>query len=104
MTPHDERRIRGRDHHPLGIGLSRGQAVHLISEFHRVLKPDGQISMWELINRFSCPEPPRLFHSYNMTPAKSGTVTTFVSLPNPGWSTFAKRALTTMRLANIMDE
>lgn len=37
-------------------------------EFHRVLRPDGRMSLFEPINRFAFPEPPHLFAGYDMTP------------------------------------
>lgn len=36
-------------------------------EFHRVLKPGGRLSIFEPINRFRKPEPPRLFFGYEVT-------------------------------------
>jgi arsenite methyltransferase len=38
------------------------------NEFHRVLKPGGQLSIFEPINRFAFPEPPDRFASYDVTP------------------------------------
>src|SRR5688500_413147 len=38
------------------------------NEFHRVLKPDGQLSIFEPINRFAFPEPPDRFEGYDITP------------------------------------
>jgi len=38
------------------------------NEFHRVLKPGGQLSIFEPINRFAFPEPPNRFGSYDVTP------------------------------------
>ena len=37
-------------------------------EFHRVLKPNGRLSIFEPINRFGWPEPPHLFWGYDVTP------------------------------------
>ncbi|HEY0736285.1 MAG TPA: methyltransferase domain-containing protein [Herpetosiphonaceae bacterium] len=37
-------------------------------EFYRVLKPQGRLSIFEPINRFAAPEPPHLFHGYDVTP------------------------------------
>ena len=37
-------------------------------EFHRVLKPEGQLSIFEPINRFAYPEPPDQFAGYNVAP------------------------------------
>jgi len=37
-------------------------------EFHRVLKPGGQLSIFEPINRFAFPEPPGRFAGYDVTP------------------------------------
>src|SRR5688572_7961457 len=37
-------------------------------EFHRVLKPGGQLSIFEPINRFAFPEPPHRFEGYDITP------------------------------------
>jgi arsenite methyltransferase len=37
-------------------------------EFHRVLKPGGELSIFEPINRFAFPEPPDRFEGYNVTP------------------------------------
>lgn len=37
-------------------------------EFYRVLKPRGRLSIFEPINRFASPEPPHLFHGYDVTP------------------------------------
>jgi arsenite methyltransferase len=37
-------------------------------EFFRVLKPQGRLSIFEPINRFSWPEPPHLFNGYDVTP------------------------------------
>ena len=37
-------------------------------EFHRVLKPGGQLSIFEPINRFAFPEPPDRFEGYDVTP------------------------------------
>ena len=37
-------------------------------EFYRVLKPDGVLSLFEPINRFAYPEPPRRFCGYDVTP------------------------------------
>lgn len=37
-------------------------------EFHRVLKPGGQLSIFEPINRFGFPEPPGRFGGYDVTP------------------------------------
>lgn len=38
------------------------------NEFHRVLKPSGQLSIFEPINRFAFPEPPDRFAGYDVTP------------------------------------
>lgn len=38
------------------------------NEFHRVLKPEGRLSIFEPINRFAYPEPPHLFSGYDVTP------------------------------------
>ena len=38
------------------------------NEFHRVLKPGGQLSIFEPINRFAFPEPPGRFAGYDVTP------------------------------------
>ena len=38
------------------------------NEFHRVLKPGGQLSIFEAINRFAFPEPPDRFEGYDITP------------------------------------
>jgi len=38
------------------------------AEFFRVLKPKGRLSIFEPINRFCWPEPPRLFRGYDVTP------------------------------------
>ena len=38
------------------------------SEFHRVLRPGGRLSLFEPINRFSSPEPPGRFHGYDVAP------------------------------------
>lgn len=37
-------------------------------EFYRVLKPGGQLSIFEPINRFAFPEPPGRFAGYDVTP------------------------------------
>jgi ubiquinone/menaquinone biosynthesis C-methylase UbiE len=37
-------------------------------EFYRVLKPGGQLSIFEPINRFAFPENPDRFEGYNITP------------------------------------
>lgn len=37
-------------------------------EFYRVLKPGGRVSIFEPINRFAAPEPPHVFHGYDVTP------------------------------------
>ena len=37
-------------------------------EFYRVLKPDGQLSIFEPINRFAYPEPSDQFAGYNVAP------------------------------------
>ena len=42
---------------------AKQQAFH---EFYRVLKPDGRISLFEPINRFSYPEPPDVFWGYDV--------------------------------------
>lgn len=38
------------------------------NEFHRVLKPGGQLSIFEPINRFAFPEQPDRFAGYDVTP------------------------------------
>ncbi len=38
------------------------------SEFHRVLKPGGRVSIFEPINRFAFPEPQGYFLGYNVKP------------------------------------
>ncbi|MGZ9225859.1 MAG: class I SAM-dependent methyltransferase [Anaerolineales bacterium] len=38
------------------------------NEFQRVLKPGGQLSIFEPINRFAFPEPPDRFEGYDVTP------------------------------------
>jgi SAM-dependent methyltransferase len=38
------------------------------NEFHRVLKPGGQLSIFEPINRFGFPEPPDRFGGHDVTP------------------------------------
>ena len=38
------------------------------NEFHRVLRPGGQLSIFEPINRFAFPEPPGRFSGYDVTP------------------------------------
>jgi len=40
-------------------------------EFHRVLKPGGQLSIFEPINRFAYPEPVDRFAGYDVTPISS---------------------------------
>ena len=40
-------------------------------EFHRVLKPGGQLSIFEPINRFAYPEPEDRFSGYDVTPISS---------------------------------
>ena len=37
-------------------------------EFYRVLRPGGQLSIFEPINRFAFPEPPNRFGGYDVTP------------------------------------
>lgn len=37
-------------------------------EFHRVLKPNGALSIFEPINRFAYPEPPQRFCGYDLMP------------------------------------
>ena len=37
-------------------------------EFYRVLRPGGQLSIFEPINRFAFPEPPNQFGGYDVTP------------------------------------
>jgi ubiquinone/menaquinone biosynthesis C-methylase UbiE len=44
---------------------TKGQAF---KEFYRVLKPSGQLSIFEPINRFAFPEPPGRFAGYDVTP------------------------------------
>jgi ubiquinone/menaquinone biosynthesis C-methylase UbiE len=44
---------------------AKGQAF---KEFHRVLMPGGQLSIFEPINRFAFPEPPDRFAGYDITP------------------------------------
>jgi len=39
-----------------------------IQEFHRVLKPDGRLSVFEPINRFGEPQPAHLFWGFDVTP------------------------------------
>lgn len=38
------------------------------TEFQRVLKPGGRLSIFEPINRFAFPEPPHIFMGYDVTP------------------------------------
>jgi arsenite methyltransferase len=38
------------------------------SEFYRILKPKGRLSIFEPINRFARPEPPHLFDGYKIMP------------------------------------
>jgi ubiquinone/menaquinone biosynthesis C-methylase UbiE len=38
------------------------------NQFHRVLKPGGQLSIFEPVNRFAFPEPPDRFAGYDVTP------------------------------------
>ena len=38
------------------------------SEFHRVLKPNGRLSIFEPINRFTHPEPENIYGGYDVTP------------------------------------
>jgi ubiquinone/menaquinone biosynthesis C-methylase UbiE len=38
------------------------------SEFHRVLKPNGRLSIFEPINRFHHPEPENIFAGYDVSP------------------------------------
>ncbi|HEX6109813.1 MAG TPA: methyltransferase domain-containing protein [Ktedonobacteraceae bacterium] len=44
---------------------AKQQALH---EFYRVLKPGGRLSIFEPINRFCFPEPPKMFLGYDVTP------------------------------------
>jgi arsenite methyltransferase len=44
---------------------AKQQAFH---EFFRVLRPGGRLSIFEPINRFCYPEPPRMFLGYDVTP------------------------------------
>ncbi len=44
---------------------AKQQAFH---EFHRVLKAEGRLSLFEPINRFGHPEPPNIFWGYDVTP------------------------------------
>jgi arsenite methyltransferase len=41
------------------------------TEFYRVLKPSGRLSIFEPINRFAHPEPPHLFDGYDVTPVRA---------------------------------
>ena len=41
--------------------------------FYRVLKPNGRLSIFEPINRFTYPEPPHRFFGYEVTPVMSLT-------------------------------
>lgn len=43
------------------------------SEFFRVLKAKGRLSIFEPINRFTFPEPPHLFIGYEVTPVRAIT-------------------------------
>jgi arsenite methyltransferase len=45
--------------------------LQAFKEFHRVLKPGGQLSIFEPINRFSYPEPEGRFSGYDVTPIAS---------------------------------
>lgn len=38
------------------------------NEFYRVLKPSGELSIFEPINRFAYPEPPNRFDGFDVTP------------------------------------
>lgn len=40
------------------------------AEFHRVLRPEGRLSIWEPINRFGYPEPPHLFRGHDVGPVR----------------------------------
>lgn len=48
------------------VGNKRGA----FSEFHRVLVPNGRVSVFEPINRFRQPQPPHLFLGYDVTPVR----------------------------------
>ena len=41
---------------------------HAFSEFYRVLRPEGRISIFEPINQFAVPEQPHRFLGYDVTP------------------------------------
>lgn len=41
------------------------------SEFYRVLKPGGRLSIFEPINRFRYPSPPHIFAGYDVTPVQT---------------------------------
>ncbi|HKY53056.1 MAG TPA: class I SAM-dependent methyltransferase [Anaerolineales bacterium] len=45
--------------------------LQAFKEFHRVLKPGGQMSIFEPINRFAYPEPVGRFSGYDVTPITS---------------------------------
>jgi arsenite methyltransferase len=45
--------------------------LQAFKEFHRVLKPGGQLSIFEPINRFPYPEPEGRFSGYDVTPIAS---------------------------------
>jgi arsenite methyltransferase len=69
-----------------GVGALKDASVHVVTtrsvliyvedkrrafeEFHRVLKPGGRLSIFEPINAFAYPEPPRLFGGYDVGPVQ----------------------------------